>query len=306
MDKIKFTVKEVYDEFINETNLLIEKNPSLTPKSISRYLYESYRDRLYSLLLEESFMNNEHDEVTDFLYYSASLMFRKLTEEIVVKKIDKNIALINKELAGISVGSEDICYNGDIIDKYEATISILYNLHHQKINPLNLFENFITCFSISFKLGGKRAKFKARLSASYTQKKDMKWMYFDNLTEFFDNCRDYMLKVVCDDIKSSLTQGCFLLPSILPNSIYALTPDNFSTPKDFYMYIYCNKAILANVNLDCLYLLTHYEDTGFEEFSNAETMLKIVSRIEMNRTTKAYKKCGAMFYPYSIVDFSDI
>lgn len=151
------------------------------------------------------------------------------------------------------------------------------NLCHQDIPPLNLFERFITSYSIVLRPDGDKARFKAKYSHMYMPEKYCKWIYFNDFIGFLNHCRTCLLYVVCRDVYDAIVDSVIYIPSIFPKPESVRKPETFDSAEEFYDYVYQEKGIVANVLLDNLYLLTHYSDLKI--FEDEAVIDEILERI---------------------------
>lgn len=301
MNRINYTSEEIYNSLTQlEERYSDMADHNFNRITLSRYEYECYRGRYFSLLLDESYIEGNEKEATNILYYSASLIYRALVEELSLKQIKKNIDTIN-QLITTQVKEEDFKKTTTIIERYDDTILVLLNLKHETINPLLTFERFISDYCIKLRSGEEKARFKAQFLEETVSEKRKEWLYFNNLHEFFDICNVYLMDTIRHDVCDYIETGTPLIPNLMPSNIDMSKLKSISTAKDFYDYLVSFEGIKANTKLDDLYLLTHYEKVSI--FTDETLMDKILKRIEFNLNSEEYKQMGGAYFPHSIVKF---
>lgn len=301
MNRINYTSEEIYNSLTQlEESYSDMADHNFNRLVLSRYEYECYRGRYFSLLLDEAYIEGNEEEANNVLYYSASLMYRALVEELSIKQIKKNIDTIN-QLITTQVKEDDFKNTTTIIERYDDTIFVLLNLKHEETNPLLTFERFISDYCIKLRSGEEKARFKVQFLEETVSEKRKEWLYFNNLHEFFDICNIYLMDTIRRDICNYIEIGTPLIPKLMPSNIDMSKLKSISTAKDFYNYLVSFEGVKANAKLDALYLLTHYENISI--FTDETLMDKILERIEFNLNSEEYKQVAGGYFPHSIVKF---
>lgn len=270
--------------------------------SYYQYFSRFHKEKLFELLLLDPLILGDIEKAQNIVWHIEGEAYKTLINELSQKQLVDKIKYINEKLHDFQITQADLLGYPEPLRMLEDIYDITLNLCYEKLNPIRLFESFITENSIRFLPGKTNGRFKFMFPDEVVLAKRKRYYYCNNLVEFFEICSSIMLdQTVKEIVEIILGKSQFPLRQNPSKYIDMEVITSFGTDyQRLYKYLTNIDCVKANVMFQRLYLLLYYEKIDiFKDDSTMETVLKRV-RLNLHKAKDTVEKYG--YFPYPLCD----
>lgn len=232
---------------------------TIDPRLAVHYQNNYYAKYIFKFAKEEEYKNimKKHNIDIDILVaYANELGMRDLCNMLVMPLIDKNIKIINENITQTEITYNDLCiYENTPVQNFILTQELILNLTFDCIDPLILFERFLSVYSLFINTSDKK-----RFSITITNPSYKKeTYYYDDIVEILSELSEIALPVITKTIKDKRSwerRFIKLNPSVDIDLNYIQT----LSANELFDYLYKDDIMKINTDdLKYLYLLLNFQ-----------------------------------------------